>query len=149
MEGEIHFIPFSWIYGLGWIWGNNREDRRNDPALFSLQSCLSHMPFQAYISGPFLTFGHPKDCTRNNKIPNNGIYPSSSEIRQTSKHVPAGDIKHVKATKVPPLPYLPCPIGPCGAFGSSGTSGAFGAFGGFGASGTSTCISGAHNASSQ
>ena len=89
----------------------------------------------------------PKGLQKNQQIPNNGIYPQSSEIRQTSKHVPAGDIKHVKATKVPPFPYLPCPIGPCGAFGSSGTSGAFGAFGGFGASGTSTCSSGAHNAS--
>jgi hypothetical protein len=98
-----------------------------------------------------LTSLHPKDYTRNKKISlklsKTGIYPPSYEIRHTSKHVPAGDIKHVKATKVPPLPYLPCPIGPCGAFGSSGTSGAFGAFGGFGASGTSTCSSGAHNAS--
>ena len=99
------------------------------------------------ISGTLFDILAPKGLHRKQQIPNNGIYPQSSEIRQTSKHVPAGDIKHVKATKVPPLPYLPCPIGPCGAFGSSGTSGAFGAFGGFGASGTSTCSSGAHNAS--
>ena len=90
-----------------------------------------------------LTSLHPKDYTRNKKISlklsKTGIYPPSYEIRHTSKHVPAGDIKHVKATKVPPLPYLPCPIGPCGAFGSSGTSGTSGAFG--------ACSSGAHNAS--
>ena len=106
IEGKVHFTPF-------WRLGRAQKKR-----FWIISLSESHAVNKKTLIFKFhvlrLTSLHPKDYTRNKKISLKTIKDwnlptSSSEIRQTSKHVPAGDIKHVKATKVPTpsLSFLP------------------------------------------